>query len=196
MVTVGSAQPDSLIYRTTRPPARQLPESPILFIHANAQPLNFVTITQWFNQSFFSPRSLRYRRSPKAPQPQRRWRRYTVFPPARPSLSPQRPSRGLSEGRIQNGGANLAFVTDPFPNAPAPGSGSNTSSLNNASAPVLRIQYLAGSFQDNNVGGAQFYAMWNASGGAFQSMLLSYEVAFDSGFDWVKGGKLPGLGRA
>ena len=103
---------------------------------------------------------------------------------------------GLSEGRIQNGGANLAFVTDPFPNAPAPGSGSNTSSLNNASAPVLRIQYLAGSFQDNNVGGAQFYAMWNASGGAFQSMLLSYEVAFDSGFDWVKGGKLPGLGLA
>lgn len=24
-------------------------------------------------------------------------------------------------------------------------------------------------------------------------MLLSYELAFDAGFDWVKGGKLPGL---
>jgi hypothetical protein len=24
-------------------------------------------------------------------------------------------------------------------------------------------------------------------------MIISYEVAFDSGFDWVKGGKLPGL---
>ena len=24
-------------------------------------------------------------------------------------------------------------------------------------------------------------------------MILSYEVAFDSGFDFVKGGKLPGL---
>jgi hypothetical protein len=100
---------------------------------------------------------------------------------------------GLSKGRIQNGGANLAFVADPFPNAPAPGSSSTSSSSSNASAPVLQVQYPAGSFQDNNVGGAQFYAMWNASGGAFQSMLLSYEVAFDAGFDWVKGGKLPGL---
>ena len=96
---------------------------------------------------------------------------------------------GLSKGRIQNGGANLAFVADPFPNAPAPGSSTTTSS--NASAPVLQVQYPAGSFQDNSVGGAQFYSMWNASGGAFQSMLLSYEVAFDAGFDWVKGGKLP-----
>ena len=50
---------------------------------------------------------------------------------------------GLSEGRIQNGGAKLAFITDPSPNAPAPGSGSNTSSLNKAYAPVLQIQYLA-----------------------------------------------------
>jgi len=24
-------------------------------------------------------------------------------------------------------------------------------------------------------------------------MMLSYEIAFDSNFDWVKGGKLPGL---
>jgi hypothetical protein len=24
-------------------------------------------------------------------------------------------------------------------------------------------------------------------------MLLSYEIAFEAGFDWVKGGKLPGL---
>ena len=94
---------------------------------------------------------------------------------------------GLSKGRIQNGASNLAFVDDPFPNAPAPGS------VANSSAPVLQVQYPAGSFQDNNVGGAQFYAMWNSSGSPFQSMLVSYEVAFDSGFDWVKGGKLPGL---
>ncbi|KAH9993953.1 hypothetical protein BJV77DRAFT_327605 [Russula vinacea] len=94
---------------------------------------------------------------------------------------------GLSKGRIQNGGSNLVFVDDPFPNAPAPGSTSNSS------APVLQVQYPAGSFQDNNVGGAQFYAMWNASGSPFQSMLVTYEVAFDADFDWVKGGKLPGL---
>jgi hypothetical protein len=95
---------------------------------------------------------------------------------------------GLSKGRIQNGASNLEFVNDPFPNAPAPGS-----TTSNSSAPVLQVQYPAGSFQDNNAGGAQFYAMWNSSGSAFQSMLVTYEVAFDADFDWVKGGKLPGL---
>lgn len=98
---------------------------------------------------------------------------------------------GLSKGRIQNGGANLVFVKDPFPDGAAPGDTANSSS------PVLQVQYPAGSFQDNNVGGAQFYAMWNSSGNssgsAFQSMLVTYEVAFDANFDWVKGGKLPGL---
>ncbi|KAI0305605.1 hypothetical protein B0F90DRAFT_1808822 [Multifurca ochricompacta] len=93
---------------------------------------------------------------------------------------------GLSKGRIQNGASNLAFVADPFPKAPAPGSSS-------ASGPVLQVQYPAGSFQDNNVGGTQMYALWNSSSSPFQSMMVSYEVAFDTGFDWVKGGKLPGL---
>ncbi|KAH9998522.1 hypothetical protein BJV74DRAFT_767791 [Russula compacta] len=93
---------------------------------------------------------------------------------------------GLSKGRIQNGASNLVFVNDPFPNASAPG-GSSTS------GPVLQVQYPAGSYQDDDVGGAQFFAMWNSSGNQFQSMMVSYEVAFDAGFDWVKGGKLPGL---
>jgi hypothetical protein len=92
----------------------------------------------------------------------------------------------LSKGRIQNGASNLVFVADPFPNSPAPGGSP-------ASDPVLRVQYPAGSFQDNNSGGAQMYAPWNSSGSSFQSMMISYEVAFDKGFDWVKGGKLPGL---
>ena len=88
---------------------------------------------------------------------------------------------GLSKGRIQNGASNLAFVDDPFPdNGPA-------------SCPVLQVRYAAGSFETDNAGGAQMYALWNSSGKAFQSMMISYEVAFDSGFDWVKGGKLPGL---
>lgn len=94
---------------------------------------------------------------------------------------------GLSRGRIQNGASNLVFVDDPFPNLPAPGSSSNTS------GPVLQVQYAAGSFESVDSGGAQLYALWNSSGSAFQSMLLSYEVAFDFGFDWVKGGKLPGI---
>ena len=91
---------------------------------------------------------------------------------------------GLSKGRIQSGASNLVFVADPFP---------SQSSNSSTSGPVLQVQYPAGSFQDNDVGGAQMYALWNSSGSAFQSMMISYEVAFDSGFDWVKGGKLPGL---
>jgi hypothetical protein len=46
---------------------------------------------------------------------------------------------------------------------------------------VLQVQYSAGSCGDYNVGGAQFYAMWNASGSAFQRMLVMYEAAFDAG---------------
>ncbi|KAF7361879.1 hypothetical protein MVEN_00532400 [Mycena venus] len=93
----------------------------------------------------------------------------------------------LSKNRIQNGGNDLAFVDDPFPNNPAPGS--TTSS----SGPVLEVTYPAGSFS-GNTGGAQFINLWNTTGsGAFQSMLLSYEVAFDKNFDWVKGGNFRGL---
>ncbi|KAG1815945.1 uncharacterized protein BJ212DRAFT_1355628 [Suillus subaureus] len=75
----------------------------------------------------------------------------------------------LSKGHIQNGGSNVAFVDDPFPNSPAPGATVTDS-------------------------GAQWYSLWNTTDGSqFQSMLLSYELAFDSNFNWVQGGKLPGL---
>jgi hypothetical protein len=94
---------------------------------------------------------------------------------------------GLSKGRIQSGASNLVFVDDPFPTLPVPGNGSNTT------GPVLQVEYAAGSFESVDSGGAQLYSLWNSSGNAFQSMLLSYEVAFDFGFDWVKGGKLPGM---
>ncbi|KAF8274550.1 hypothetical protein EI94DRAFT_1713703 [Lactarius quietus] len=79
----------------------------------------------------------------------------------------------------------------PFPTATL--DNSDTQSSSSASGPVLQVQYPAGSYEDSNAGGAQMYALWNSSGSAFQSMMISYEVAFDSGFDWVKGGKLPGL---
>ncbi|KZV77090.1 polysaccharide lyase family 14 protein [Peniophora sp. CONT] len=94
---------------------------------------------------------------------------------------------GISKGTIQNGANNTAFVSDPFPNDPAPRVSSNTS------GPVLEVTYPAGSFSDDNSGGTQFYNLWNASGDPFESMMLSYEVAFDENFDWNKGGKLPGL---
>ena len=46
---------------------------------------------------------------------------------------------------------------------------------------MLQIQYSAVSCDDYNVGGAQCYAMWNASGSVFQSMLVTNEAAFDAG---------------
>jgi hypothetical protein len=90
-------------------------------------------------------------------------------------------SWGLSKGRIQNGPDNLAFVDDPFPG----------DALGGGSGPVLQVTYEAGSYS-HDTGGAQLYNLWNSSS-PFESVLLTYEVAFDKGFDWVMGGKLPGL---
>ncbi|KZP34683.1 polysaccharide lyase family 14 protein [Athelia psychrophila] len=93
----------------------------------------------------------------------------------------------LSKGTIQNNPNNTAFVNDPFPDSPTPGLNPS-----NTTGPVLQVTYPAGSLHD--YGGTQLYSMWNTSdGSSFNSVLLSYEVAFDSDFDWVKGGKLPGL---
>uniref|UniRef100_A0A8H7Y5H8 Polysaccharide lyase 14 domain-containing protein n=1 Tax=Psilocybe cubensis TaxID=181762 RepID=A0A8H7Y5H8_PSICU len=96
----------------------------------------------------------------------------------------------LNRGRIQDGPDNLAFVADPFPNSQVPGS---TPQASNSGAPVLRVSYPEGSFS-HDTGGAQFYSLWNTTdGSSFNSMMVSYEIAFESNFDWVKGGKLPGL---
>jgi hypothetical protein len=98
----------------------------------------------------------------------------------------------LGKGHIQDGTTDIAFVQDPFPNSPPPGDPSTTSPTNSSST-VLQVTYPQGSFS-NETGGAQFYNLWNTTdGSSFGSMLLSYEIAFDQNFDWVKGGKLPGL---
>ncbi|KAG6844568.1 hypothetical protein H0H87_005910 [Tephrocybe sp. NHM501043] len=97
-------------------------------------------------------------------------------------------SWSLGKGRIQDGPNNLAFVADPFPNNPTP-----ISSGSNNTGPVLQATYPENSFGSSD-SGAQFINLWNATdGSSFNSMLVTYEVAFDAGFDWVKGGKLPGL---
>ncbi|KAG1459228.1 hypothetical protein G6F56_006207 [Rhizopus delemar] len=63
---------------------------------------------------------------------------------------------------------------------------------------VLRANYPAGSYapvgaKNGGVkGGADFYSAPNGQT-QYNTALLSYEVAFDSNFDWVKGGKLPGI---
>jgi len=95
----------------------------------------------------------------------------------------------LGKGRIQDGPNNLAFVNDPFPTNPpngAPGTISPT-------GPVLQVTYANGSYS-HDTGGAQLYTLWNTTdGSSFNTMMVTYEVAFDAGFDWVKGGKLPGI---
>lgn len=92
----------------------------------------------------------------------------------------------LSKGRIQNGANDTAFVADPFPNNPVPGTSS-------PSGPVLEVTYPQGSFS-HGTGGTQLYSLWNTTDGSkFASMVVTYEVAFDAGFNWVMGGKLPGV---
>ncbi|TFK26466.1 hypothetical protein FA15DRAFT_686395 [Coprinopsis marcescibilis] len=84
------------------------------------------------------------------------------------------------KGRIQENPNNLAFVGDPYPDKPVDSEAT--------------VTYPARSYSHASGGGAQFYNLWNATDGlAFGSMLLSYEIAFEEGFNWVKGGKLPGL---
>ena len=55
----------------------------------------------------------------------------------------------------------------------------------------MQVTYGSGSFGGNNAG-VQFLSLFNGSISP-QSMLLSYEVAFDQAFQFIKGGKLPGL---
>lgn len=94
----------------------------------------------------------------------------------------------VSRGRIQQGTDNIAFVSDPFPNYHLPSS----SSFPSPSGPVLQVTYAGGGFGSSG-SGTQFYSLWNTTGDPFRTVLLTYEVAFDSAFEWVKGGKLPGL---
>ncbi|KAL0247286.1 hypothetical protein I308_104322 [Cryptococcus tetragattii IND107] len=66
----------------------------------------------------------------------------------------------------------------------------------NGEPPVLRIEYPSGSYS-KKTGGTQFYAQplngSDSSNGAYERMLLSYDIWFPTGFAWNKGGKLPGL---
>jgi len=73
---------------------------------------------------------------------------------------------------------DVSFTNDPF--------------ATTSPAPVFTVDYPAGSYS-GGTGGTEFSTYFNESGTPFGTVLLSYEVAFDSNFNWVKGGKLPGL---
>ncbi len=88
----------------------------------------------------------------------------------------------LSKGQIQNKQEDLAFTDNPFPTSSSSDPG-----------PVLQVTYPQDSYS-HDTGGTQFYNLWNTSDGSvFQSMMLSYDIAFADNFDWIKGGKLPGI---
>lgn len=108
----------------------------------------------------------------------------------------------LSKGRLENGGNNLAFVADPFPSASLVKDPDISAST--YAGPVLQVAYPAGSYSGQTGGGAyfclqpggavsssqcvtgaQFVQLWNTTSD-LQSMILSYEIAFDSGFNFVK----------
>ncbi|KAI7893720.1 uncharacterized protein EV154DRAFT_536893 [Mucor mucedo] len=84
------------------------------------------------------------------------------------------------------GAENVQFVQDPF--------------SANSTTTVLKVNYPAGSYapvgtKNNNSGvkgGAEFFTNVNHDT-MYNTALLSYDLAFDSSFDWVKGGKLPGI---
>ncbi|KAG0270410.1 hypothetical protein DFQ27_007562 [Actinomortierella ambigua] len=94
---------------------------------------------------------------------------------------------------IQIGGKNIAFVPDPI--IPTPPLSLNANTTTNSSQ-VLQVYYPKGSYVPSLgsvTGGTQFYATPFGANVSFQSMMISYEVAFPAGFNYVLGGKLPGV---
>ncbi|KAG1443744.1 hypothetical protein G6F56_010562 [Rhizopus delemar] len=83
-----------------------------------------------------------------------------------------------------HGAGDISFVTDPI----------DTSS----NSVVMKVDYPAGSYAPKGTkngrpfGGAEFFSSPNGKK-EYNTALLSYDVAFASNFDWVKGGKLLGI---
>ncbi|THG99990.1 hypothetical protein EW145_g7158 [Phellinidium pouzarii] len=94
-------------------------------------------------------------------------------------------SKWSLQGGISFGKNSLSFVPDPTSKS------SSSSDSNSSNGAVFAVTYDAGTYS-HGTGGAQFYATFGGSAG-FEAMLLSYDIMFDEDFDWVKGGKLPGL---
>ncbi|KAF9361616.1 hypothetical protein BGX26_001116 [Mortierella sp. AD094] len=83
---------------------------------------------------------------------------------------------------IAIGGNDISFVADPL----------------NASngTQVMQIAYPKGSYTPSLgpvMGGTQFYATPFGDKTPFEKMMVSYDVLFPNGFNWVLGGKLPGI---
>ena len=94
------------------------------------------------------------------------------------------PSWGVS--RIIENGQDLSFIADPFPQS-NPNVQNSAASPSNVSATVMAVNYPAGSFS-HGTGGVQFDNTFDSTGTAgYQTMVVSYEVAFQEGFQFVQG---------
>ncbi|KAK3836125.1 MAG: hypothetical protein J3R72DRAFT_371553 [Linnemannia gamsii] len=98
---------------------------------------------------------------------------------------------------IQIGGQDISFVSDPFnANTTPPTSTTSSSSSADAEGTVLQLNYPKGSYAPSIgpvTGGTHFYAKPFGDKTPFSKMLVSYDVAFPAGFNWVLAGKLPGI---
>ncbi|KAG0276458.1 hypothetical protein BGZ95_007505 [Linnemannia exigua] len=87
---------------------------------------------------------------------------------------------------ITVGPNDISFVADPFPSSPPA----------NNNSQVMQVNYPKGSYAPKAgpvTGGTSFYAKPFGDDAPFEKMMISYDVAFPGGFDWVLGGKLPGI---
>ncbi|KAF9932364.1 hypothetical protein FBU30_008344 [Linnemannia zychae] len=90
-----------------------------------------------------------------------------------------------------NVGANdISFIEDPYSAAPAPSaiSGNGNNNKNNSSNQVMQINYPKGSYAPKEgpvPGGTSFYAKPFGDDTPYEKMMISYDVAFPVGFDWV-----------
>ncbi|GJJ76265.1 hypothetical protein EMPS_08624 [Entomortierella parvispora] len=92
---------------------------------------------------------------------------------------------------IAIGSDDISFVADPF----AATANSSTTD-GNSTGPVLQLNYPKGSYAPSLgpvAGGTQFYASPFGDKTPFSKMMISYDVGFPNGFNWVLGGKLPGI---
>lgn len=99
---------------------------------------------------------------------------------------------------------NLHFVQNPFLSGNGTsGNGDNNSDKQakddgGASSTVLKVDYQTGTYRQggpNSSGGSTFFPspMEIQDSRTSKSILLKYDVSFDYNFDFVKGGKLPGV---
>ncbi|KAH9057016.1 hypothetical protein EDB83DRAFT_2292791 [Lactarius deliciosus] len=145
------------------------------FSRSGAQSASEVTMEQIGTTTFIEP-------SGDAPSPSK-WTSPTFFS----DLS------AFKVARFSSGKNNLEVVAGVTPDAENTALADDPSTWTNAST-MLQVFYPKGSINPARKpqGGSQFYAapldLQNA-----RSVTLAYSVFFPSDFDWVKGGKLPGL---